>query len=149
MTYTQFVYKYNEKFAEYNHDGYENQCMDLFFFYLKEVVGIDPKPYQGWGNPKNVWNNTSKIKDFDKNFIKIPNGPKDIPQKGDIMFYGTYLGVTGISGHVDIFDHGDLYTTVCFTQNYPTGSKCHFYQHGRNKILHGYRGVLGWFRPKK
>ena len=146
--YNDFIWKYNTRYAEYNLDKYRNQCMDLFWFYLKEVLGVDPRPYQGWGNPVGVWNNFDKIAGAKEFFVKIPNNPINVPQKGGIMFYKWYPLLYGLDGHVDIFDHGDMYTTVCFGQNYPTGKPCQFTKHGSNKIFHGYRGTLGWLTPK-
>lgn len=149
--YLEFVYKHNGFYREYNYDKYRNQCMDIFWIYLKEVCGIDPSTYQGWGTPANLWNNTHKIKDFNKNFTKILNSADNVPQQGDIMFYKYYPLNYGIAGHVEMFDHpeGDgLYTFVTFSQNWTTGKPCKFVRRGSGKILHGYRGCLGWIRRK-
>lgn len=148
MTLDQFVTKYQGRYLEYNNDIYKNQCLDLFWQYLKEVLGIDPRPYQGWGSAKNVYNNTYRIKDFNKNFTKVANGPNNIPKKGDAIFWGTYPGVTGWAGHVAIYLKGDLYIVYSFDENYPTGSRCAIVKHGYNKLFHGYRGVMGWFHKK-
>jgi cell wall-associated NlpC family hydrolase len=144
ITFQEFVNRHNGKFEEYNNDKYKFQCMDLFWLYLKEVVGIDPKPYQGWGNPKNVWNNFLKITDASKNFEKIPNVWNDLncqSKRGDIIFWGFYPGVTGWNGHVAICSGAGAKTIISFDQNYPTGSFCKY-------VNHSYRGVLGWLRPK-
>lgn len=148
MTLDTFINKYQGKYVEFNHDIYRNQCMDLFWQYLVEVIGIEARPYQGWGTAKNVYRNAWQIPDFNKHFVKIDNGKTNVPVKGDIVFWGTYPGVTGWAGHVAIYLKGDLYFIYSFDQNYPTGKPCMIYKHGINKLLHGYRGVMGWFRPK-
>lgn len=145
MTYTSFIYLHNNHYIDYDQSfGY--QCTDLMRQYVKDVVGV--APYTGIptrGNAKDIFKNFVS----NRYFTKILNTKINVPQKGDIIFWGTYPTVTGFAGHVAIFDHGDLYTVVSFDQNYPTGSPCHFVKHGSNKILHGYRGVLGWLRPNK
>lgn len=148
ITFDAFIAKHKGYFREYNGDIYRHQCMDLFWLYLKEVLGIDPRPYQGWGTAKNCYNNFEKIKDSSKYFVKIQNTPNNTPQKGDIVFWGTYLGVTGFAGHVGVYSDGNLYTFISFDQNYPTGQPCKLVQHGSNKWFHGYRGVMGWLHPK-
>lgn len=148
MTFEDFYFKWNGKPLEFNHDGIENQCMDLFYQYLQDVIGIDPKPFQGWGSAKNCYNNFDNIKGASKIFTKIKNDPNNVPKRGDVVFWGTYPGVTGFAGHVGIFYQGDLYTVWSFDQNYPTGSPCAFVKHGTNKVFHGYRGVMGWLHKK-
>lgn len=143
MTYTDFIYKYNNKYVDYDL-SFGFQCVDLMRRYVKDVMGVDPyKAIPQRGNAKDIFKNFVS----NKYFTKILNTKDNVPQKGDIIFWGTYPFVTGLPGHVAVFDHGDVYTFVSFDQNYPSKSPCHFVQHGSNKILHGYRGVLGWLRP--
>lgn len=144
----EFTAKYNGKYLEFNNDQYKNQCMDLFWAYLKEVLGIDPTPYRGWGTAKNCYNSFYKIKNAVNHFNRIPNTPNGVPKKGDIVFWGTYPSVTGFAGHVAIYVEGNVWIFVSFDQNYPTGAPCIFYKHGSNKVFHGYRGVMGWWSPK-
>lgn len=127
-------------------DGwYGPQCLDLMRFYQRDVLNVPTSSIPPAGYAKDVFNN------FRSNtyFAKVLNGPNNVPVKGDIVFWGTYPFVTGIAGHVAIFEKGDIYTFVTYDQNYPTGTPCHSQQHGTNKILHGYRGVLGWLHPLK
>ena len=139
MTFDAFTTKYNGKYIDY--DGkFGAQCVDLFLQYLKEVIGIDPRPFQGWGTAKNIFNSFDKIKD--NHFKKILNTPTGVPQKGDILFWGTYPLVTGWAGHVAVFGSGDANNIISFDQNYPTNSPCHFYKHS-------YKGVMGWLTPGK
>jgi cell wall-associated NlpC family hydrolase len=115
--------------------------MDLFWAYLQEVLNIDPTPYRGWGSAKNCYNNFYRIKDASKYFNKIKNSPNNQPKKGDIVFWGTYPFVTGLAGHVAMYEGGNLYSLIGFEQNYPTKSPCRF-------VKHSYKGVMGWLSPK-
>jgi hypothetical protein len=141
MTPDEFFNKYNGRYLEYNNDRYKFQCMDLFWQYLKEVLNLDTQPYQGWGTAKNCYNNFNNIKGASQFFTRISNGPVNYPTKGDTVFWGFYLGVTGLAGHVAICSGGNAKAFISFDQNYPTGSPCKF-------VNHSYRGVIGWLHPK-
>lgn len=128
MSYQEFVDKWNNKGCDF--DGfYGFQCMDLAHQYAKDVVGHD---FAAAPAAKDVWNQI--IDGYDK----ISNTPDGVPQKGDIVVWGTAIGQYG---HIAVFDHGDTSSFVSFDQNWPTGSVCHFQNHN-------YTGVLGWFHPK-
>lgn len=141
MTFDQFVTKYNGKYLEYNNDMYKFQCMDLFYQYLKEVLVLDTKPYQGWGTAKNCYLNFSNIKGASANFDLIKNSPTNSPLKGDIVFWGYYPFVTGLAGHVAMCSGAGLMNMITFDQNYPKGSFCRY-------VNHSYRGVMGWWHKK-
>ncbi len=147
MNYKQFVDKYNGRYLD--QDGFPKdnpyQCVDLMRQYCKEVLGVSGyTAIPPTGTAKNIFLN---FKD-NKYFKKVLNGPTNIPKQGDLIFWGTYPFVTGWAGHVALFDSGDLYTVLAFGQNYPTGQPCKFTKYGRSKILHGYRGILGWLTPR-
>lgn len=142
MSVNEFFKKWNGRFCEYNNDPYKFQCVDLMRQYIKEVLGFPP--YQAIAP-----NEYAKLMykaipaSGTKYFIKIPNTPTGVPQQGDIVFWdGPVLGVTGIAGHVAIFDSGNVNYLISFDQNYPKGSPCKF-------VKHSYRGVMGWLRPRK
>jgi hypothetical protein len=141
MTFDTFCTKYNGKFLEYNNDQYLFQCMDLFWAYLTEVLGIDPSPYRGWGTAKNCYNNFINIKEASSNFTRIANGPTNAPVKGDIVFWGWYPLVTGWAGHVAICSGAGSMAFISFDQNYPTKSPCKY-------TNHSYKGVMGWLHKK-
>ena len=141
MTHNTFTTKYNGRFLEFNGDQYRNQCMDEFWAYLKEVLNVDPTPYRGWGTAKRCYLNFNNIKGASANFIRIPNTPTGVPQKGDIIFWGTYPFVTGFAGHVAIIENANVNTLISFDQNWPTYSPCHFQKHS-------YKGVMGWLRKR-
>lgn len=144
MTHKQFVDKWNGRYVDF--DGrYGFQCMDLMRQYVKEVHGLPPYAViPSAPTAKQCFLN------FKSNayYTKVLNGPNNVPKQGDLVFWGTYPFVSGWAGHVAIFDSGDLYTVVSFDQNYPVGSRCRLYKHGSSKILHGYRGVMGWLHKK-
>lgn len=144
MTHRQFIEKYNTKYTDFD-NAYGYQCMDLMRKYVQEVHGLDPYSVIPAAPTAKACFQNFKENNFYK---KILNGPNNIPQQGDIVFWGTYPGVTGFAGHVAIFELGDLYTIVSFDQNYPTGQPCRYVKHGSNKWFHGYRGVMGWLRRK-
>lgn len=138
MTYNDFIYKWNQRFVDYDH-AFGNQCVDLMRQYCQDVFGVNGyTAIPPRGNAKDIFKN------FQNNqyFTKIYNTPTGIPKKGDIIFWTTYLFLYGWAGHVAIYDSGDLYNIISFDQNYPTGSPCHFQKHS-------YKGCLGWLTPKK
>lgn len=146
MTIQQFFDKWNGKFVDYDR-AFGNQCTDLMRQYCKEILGVDGyKAIPTTGLAKNIFKNfPDKGNQY---FQKIYNTPNGVPKQGDIIFWGWYPTVTGFAGHVAIFDSGDLYKVIAFGQNYPIGATCKFTKYGKNKSLHGYRGVMGWLRRR-
>lgn len=128
MTTQEFFNKYNNKGID--RDGYYGyQCMDLAHQFAVEVNGIDFPPAPA---AKDVWNKDCK------GYDKIKNTPDGVPQKGDIIIWGTEIGQYG---HIAVFDQGNASTFTSFDQNFPIGSLCHYQNHS-------YKGVLGWLRLK-
>lgn len=132
MTFDEFIAKWSGKPVDF--DGvYPNQCMDLMHQYVYEVLGISdkkvlaaPLAYQAYTN------------NWSGYFTKIDNTPTGIPQKGDILFFGTKIGT---AGHVCIVRDASLNSFNSFDANWPVGSLPHIQ-------THMYTGVLGWLRPK-
>lgn len=144
MTHKQFIDKWNGKFCDYD-KAYGFQCVDLMRQYIKEVHGVDAyKAVPAGPTAKAIFTN---FKD-NAYFKKVLNGPFNVPKTGDLIFWGTYPTVTGWAGHVAILDSADLYTLIVFNQNYPTGNPSLMRRFGVNKLLHGYRGVMGWLTKK-
>lgn len=138
MTLDQFVVKYNGKYIDW--DGvYGYQCVDLMRFYQRDVLGVVSQSIPAAGTAKQIFNNFPA--GGNKHFIKILNSPTNSPQKGDIVFWGTYLFVTGWAGHVGVCSEAGLYSLITFDQNYPTGSSCRF-------VKHSYKGVMGWLHKR-
>ena len=144
ITYNDFIWKWNQKYCDYDH-ALGNQCVDLMRQYCLDVRGVDGyAAIPPRGNAIDIFNN------FRDNvyFKKVLNGPNNMPKKGDIVFYKWYPFLYGKAGHVEICDQADLYYMVNFSQNWPTGSPCHFIKRGSSKYLNGYRGCVGWLTPR-
>ena len=135
LTLEEFISKWLGKKADYD-NAYGGQCVDLFRFYVKEVLGLDqPKSV---GGAKEFWSNYETDPILNSNFIKIKNTPEGLPESGDVMLWSARAG-DGY-GHVAIFLEGDLNKFTSLDQNWPTVSKC-------TKTEHTYTNVLGWLRP--
>lgn len=146
INYNEFIWKWNGRFVDYDH-AFGNQCVDLMRRYCYDVFGVNGYiAIPPTGNAINIFNNFPNS--GNKYFSKVFNGPNNIPQKGDIVFFKWYPLLYGLAGHVEIVDQADLYYMVNFAQNWPTGSPCHFQKRGSSKLLHGYRGCVGWLHPK-
>ncbi len=138
MTNDTFFAKYNGKYVDY--DGYFGcQCVDLMRKKCSDVHGISGYvAIPPTGNAKDIFKNFVS----NKYFKKVLNSPSNAAKKGDIVFFGTYIGLYGIAGHVGICSESDTMNLVLFEQNYPTGSPCRYGKHS-------YRGCLGWLTPVK
>ena len=145
MTIDKFFTTWNGRFVDY--DGkWGFQCVDLVRQYIKEVLGWAPyTALPTTGNAKDIFN---KFPDGgNKYFLKIKNNPINMPQKGDIVFWGFPLGFywdKGIpkwAGHTAIASVSWLTGLNVFGQNYGWPRFSRF-------SLHNYRGCLGWIRPK-
>lgn len=131
MTTDEFFSKYNYKPINYD-NALGFQCMDLYHQYVSEVLpGYPHPPAKGA-----AWLIGALPS---SHYTWYANTPTAIPQKGDILLWGTKAG--GGFGHVAIFNNGNLFTFTSFDQNWPVGSYCHFQGHN-------YFGDLkGWYRP--
>lgn len=136
MTFDEFISKWNGRGIDFD-GAYGDQCMDLMHQYHVEVLGITDGRTLAAPAAKDVYSNFSTIIGRE-HFEQIKNTPTGVPQKGDIIIWGTGIGPFG---HIAIFIEGDANRFKSFDQNFPTGSKC--------KIVdHNYNGVLGWLRFK-
>lgn len=136
MTFDQFITKYTNKYVDF--DGYYGyQCMDLMHQYIKEVLGQPDPAILRAPTANLVYKNFPNVGGSSL-FTKINNTPTGVPQKGDILFWGTKLGP---AGHVAVFVDGNVNKLRSFDQNFPIGSKCHIQGHD-------YNGMLGWLRFK-
>lgn len=112
--------------------------MDLMHQYVVEVLGQTDGRILAAPAAKDVWNTNVYGKD---KFDAIPNTPTGVPQKGDIILFGTEVGQYG---HVAIVISADVNTVTTFDQNWNGHQYC-------EKITHKYggaQGVLGWLRFK-
>ena len=136
MTFDEFIKKWNGKGIDFD-GAYGDQCMDLMHQYCVEVLGLSDGRILAASAAKDVYLNFANIFG-NQYFDQIKNTPTGIPQKGDIILWGTGLGP---DGHVAIFVGGDANKFKSFDQNFPIGSKCHLQDHN-------YTGLLGWLHPK-
>lgn len=141
MTVDEFFSKYEGKGI--NYDGkYGNQCVDLYRQYVKEALSAPQSPpVRG---AKDIWSTY-----LSEHFDRVENTPNAVPQKGDIIIWGSTLGTFG---HVAVFVSGDKNSFTSFDQNFPVEGHynesgdfigtgvCHFQPHS-------YYAVLGWLRP--
>ncbi len=138
MKFQEFVDKNNGKYIDYD-GNYGCQCVDLMRQYLVDVVGISGYSLKGVSYAKQLFTNMDNL--GDENFIKIKNTPTNYPQKGDIVIWGWYPGVTGYAGHVAIVSDASPKAFISFDQNWPSNSPCRY-------VNHSYKGVRGWLRPR-
>ena len=131
MTFDQFITKYNGKGIDFD-GAFGFQCVDLYRQYVQEVVRVPQSPPVP--GAKDIWNTY-----LPRYFTRISNSPLNVPQKGDIVIWGTGYGPWG---HVGVFIEGGVWSFRSFDQNDPIGTRCHIQSHS-------YRGVLGWLRPNK
>ena len=138
----EFFTKYTGKPVDY--DGkYGYQCVDLMRQYVKEVLGLDGYIIPPVTYAKQIFYNMPN--GGNKHFIKIFNKPTNAPKKGDIViFKNSWLPpwLYGWAGHVEICSEAAVMTMVNFSQNWPTGTFCHFQKHS-------YKDCLGWLSPRK
>lgn len=132
ISFDEFIWKYYNAYIDYDH-YYGNQCFDLYRQYVQEVLGFPQSP--AVSGAAQIWD--TYLKDY---FIRIPNTPTGIPQKGDIMIWNKNAG--GGYGHVAIVHDGDIMKFTSLDQNWVQGSPC-------RKVLHNYNNTLGWLHPKK
>lgn len=130
ITLDEFVSKYTGKGIDYDgHYGF--QCQDLYRMYVKEVLGFPQSP--SVTGAKDNWD--KYLPDY---YERIPNTPEGVPQKGDIIIWGSNYGPFG---HVAVCTEATVNTFKCFSQNDPTGALPAI------KWYKSYAGVLGWLRP--
>lgn len=128
MNIQDFFDLWNNKGCDF--DGvYGFQCMDLANQYNKDVIGAPRLA----GNAVDAW--TTYSPDF---YDKIENTPTNTPALGDIVIWGTNIGVYG---HIAVCKEADTNNFTSFDQNWPLDSLCHFQNHN-------YNGVLGWLHPR-
>ena len=136
MKVQQFFDTWNNKPCEVESPEYKNQCFDLALAYC-DFLGIPRDAirhlyaYQIQTQPNDL---------TVQHFELIPNTPNGVPQEGDMVIWGTSIG---IAGHVAIATgYGDANGFKSMDQNWPSGTICHFQDHT-------YNGVIGWLRPRQ
>jgi len=137
MNVDQFVEKYENKGLDWD-GAYSTQCVDLARFYWANVCEISqPRSVSG---AKDFWVSYGTDTNLNQNFQRISNTPDGVPNKGDVLIWGSEYGPWG---HIAIFLKGDASSFTAFSQNDPIGTL------SIKKQYKNYFGVLGWFRPNK
>lgn len=137
ITYDQFIEKYIGKTIDYDEVA-GIQCVDLIKCYLKEVFNIESG---AWGDAHCYYDNFNNIPNLYNNFIRIPNTPEFVPQRGDIVVWSARLN--GKWGHIAIAT-GDGTTSefsswdINWTGNHDACTR----------VNHNYNYFLGVLRPK-
>jgi len=124
------------KFVEAEDPTNQNQCMDLAFKWC-DTLGIPRETirhlyaYEVFTKPTD----TTK-----KYFDLIPNGPTNKPNVGDLVVFGTKVG---IAGHISIeTGKSNAQNLQTLDQNWGTPKSV-------REVLHtNYNGCLGWLHPK-
>jgi hypothetical protein len=137
MTFDEFVKKYNGIATDYD-GGCGVQCVDLAKLYMDKVLGIK---IGAIGNAEAYWRRYNELSILNKNFDRIANTPTFIPQKGDIVVWGTKHGKYG---HIAVAD-GVGTTSYFYSYDQNWGGK----GQGMTRIKHTYKsGFEGVLRPK-
>jgi len=136
MTLSEFIDKYTGKLVDFD-KVYGSQCMDLMHQYINDVLELVNGKILAAPAAKDVYEkfNTMFGNEY---FDKIDNTPTGIPSKGDIVLFGSKVG---LYGHVCIFIEGNESEFTSFDENWPIGSPCHIQKHD-------YVGCLGWLHLK-
>jgi hypothetical protein len=127
ITLDEFIKKWTGVGIDFD-GAYGFQCVDLYRQYVKECLGIPQTP--AVSGAKDIWNNCP-------GFEKILNTPDGVPQKGDIMIWGSSYGPYG---HVAVVTEATVNTFKCFSQNDPSGALPTI------KWYKTYTPVIGWLR---
>ena len=137
MTLNEFKDKWLGKPADW--DGqYGNQCVDLYRFYVNEVLHFPQSP--GVGGASEIWDSADpKYYDF------ITNNPADTdqyPKPGDIVIWNRKTG--GGFGHVAMALEGTNGTKLDLLEtDGTTGTGL------VQEKLRPYTNVIGWLHPKE
>lgn len=81
---------------------------------------------------------TSPNPDTTQYWDLVANTPTGVPQGGDLVIWGTKVGV---AGHVAVFKEGDVMSFRSEDQNWAGIQKARL-------VNHTYSGVIGWLHPK-
>lgn len=139
MTLSSFITKWNGKKADW--DGqYGGQCVDLFRFYIDEILGLTQP--RGVVGAADFWANYTTDPILKNNFTQIKNTADFKPLAGDVMVWNKRAG--GGFGHIAIVsdDKATLDTFNSFDQNWVKVSVCEI-------VKHTYANVYGVLRPLK
>lgn len=129
MTLQEFINKWNGKKLDYD-GAYQNQCVDLYRFYLKEV----------WQKPQTpgVVGAYQIMNTLPVGYDKFYYPGNSIPRIGDVIIWNQNLVK---NGHVAVVTAANAQTFDAFQQNAPIAFQA------ANTARYSYKHVIGWFRP--
>ena len=139
MTLGEFTKKYNGKKVDFD-NAFGGQCVDLFRFYAKEVLGVQQAlPVVG---AKDFYANYKKDLNLRNSYKQILNTPEAILQEADIIIWDKWS--TNPYGHIAICLSGTINLFESLDQNWDGKGIT-------QKVKHNYLNpkVLGWLRPNK
>lgn len=142
MTLQDFITQNDGKGLDFD-GAYGNQCMDLFEYYNRDVIG-NPTPVAG--------NAIDVQRTFPPAYYSwVANTPTGVPTPGDVVIWNEFAGLTGPAGHIDVFLSGDANSFTGFDQNWPTQEDINGNGTGvcHKQIHNNYDGVAGWLHPLK
>lgn len=127
MTLQEFIQKNTGKKLDFD-GAYQNQCVDLYRFYLRDVWKVPQTP--------GVVGAYQILNTLPSTFDKFTSG---IPQAGDVIIWNEKQVK---NGHVAVVVSAGANTFNAFQQNAPQPYQpC-------NIGAYPYKNVIGWFRPK-
>lgn len=136
MTFDAFVAKWTGVAADFD-GAYGAQCVDLFEYYNRDVVGQTFVGTPTTGGAVDLWNDFASL----PGYTKMPYKPGMVVPKAAVVVWAANSKVTGPAGHVGMADgNGNDVWFDSFDENYPTGYQPHIQRHT-------YAGVLGWYVP--
>ena len=109
-------------------------CVDVPKSWATFLFNVSWVQTIGYGNAKDLYNNASS-----NYFDKIPNSPTGVPNPGDIIVWGTGIG---IYGHIAVVIWANVNTFMVLEQD--SYKQVAAYQ----RQWLNYSAVIGWLRPK-
>lgn len=109
-------------------------CVDVPKSWATFLFNVSWVQTIGYGNAKDLYNNASS-----NYFDKIPNSPTGVPNPGDIIVWGTGIG---IYGHIAVVIWANVNTFMVLEQD--SYKQIAAYQ----RQWPNYSAVIGWLRPK-
>lgn len=123
------------------------QCADVIKCAMKQVWNIPNFTFTTPSNPRGfargLYDNFDEYPMLKGKFIKLPITAIDFPQKGDIVEWGYYKGVTTEKGHTAFAEGRSIPANnqfISLDQNWGKKYYC-------ADTTHNFKGVLGVIRP--
>lgn len=135
MNLDQFIQEYTGQSLSY--DGIKDnrgQCVQLVAYYVEQVLGCPPFFADA------VYWFTTFGGELPNYFDKTDNNENVLPQRGDIVVWGSTLPNSGGAGHIAVCLSANQTQFTSFDSNW-NGKYAH-------QVTHDWSYVIGWLRPK-